>query len=102
MTKNAKDRPLYGTAQIAGLGEAMFNSTVLDLAVGLVFVFLTVSLICGVLTEVVATVFTWRANTLLAGVKDMVNDKNFTSLARELYTHALVNPRGPGAPPDAD
>jgi hypothetical protein len=82
-------------------GGTMFESTVLDVAVGLIFVFLTVSLICGVLTEILATVFSWRANTLLAGVRQMVNDPKFDSLARHLYNHALVNPRGPGVPVNA-
>jgi hypothetical protein len=79
----------------------MFNSSVLDVAIGLIFVFLTVSLICGLITEAWATIFSWRANTLLTGVKDMVNDQGFTKLARDLYNHALVNPRGPGVPAGA-
>jgi hypothetical protein len=75
----------------------MFSSTVLDVAVGVIFTFLTVSLICGLLTEVWATVASWRANTLLAGVQSLVNDPDFTGLAQTLYQHALVNPRGDGS-----
>ena len=78
----------------------MFNSTVLDVAVGLIFVFLTVSLICGLLTEVWATIRSWRANTLLAGVQALVNDPDFGRLAQALYQHALVNPRDPGTATD--
>jgi hypothetical protein len=78
----------------------MFNSTVLDVAVGLIFVFLTVSLICGLLTEVWATMLSWRADTLLAGVQALVNDPDFSKLAQALYQHALVNPRDPGTETD--
>jgi hypothetical protein len=74
----------------------MFNSSVLDVAVGLVFTFLTVSLVCGLLTETWATIMSWRANTLLAGVQALVNDPNFTGLAQQLYQHALISPRDSG------
>jgi len=74
----------------------MFDSTVLDVAVGLVFTFLTVSLFCGLLTETCATIMSWRANTLLAGVQALVNDPNFNKLAKTLYQHALVSPQDSG------
>ena len=74
----------------------MFNSTVLDVAVGIVFTFLTVSLICGLLTETWATIMSWRANSLLAGVQALVNDPQFTGLAQTLYQHALVSPLDSG------
>jgi hypothetical protein len=74
----------------------MFDSTVLDVAVGLVFTFLTVSLVCGLLTETWATIMSWRANTLLAGVQALVNDPDFNKLAQTLYQHALVSPQDPG------
>jgi len=74
----------------------MFDSTVLDVAVGLVFTFLTVSLVCGLLTETWATIMSWRANTLLAGVQALVNDPDFTKLAQTLYQHALVSPQDSG------
>lgn len=74
----------------------MFNSTVLDIAVGIIFNFLTVSLVCGLLTEVWATVMSWRANTLLTGVQSLVNDPDFTGVAQALYQHALVHPRDDG------
>lgn len=74
----------------------MFSSTILDVAVGIIFTFLTVSLICGLLTETWATIRSWRAKTLLAGVQQLVNDPNFTGLAKALYQHALVSPRDSG------
>jgi hypothetical protein len=74
----------------------MFGSTVLDVAVGLVFTFLTVSLVCGLLTETWATIMSWRANTLLTGVQALVNDPGFTKLARTLYQHGLVSAQDSG------
>jgi len=75
----------------------MFESTVLEVASGLVFTFLAVSLATGAIVEAVSSVLKWRAQTLLAGVQQLVNDSDFTGLAKTLYQHALINPRGPGA-----
>ncbi len=75
----------------------MFNSTVLEVAAGLCFAFLAVSLATGVIVEALASATKWRSQTLLAGVKELVNDPEFRALAEALYAHALINPRGPGA-----
>jgi hypothetical protein len=75
----------------------MLGSTVLELAIGLTFCFGTVALIVTTLQEALASVFRLRANTLLSGIKSMLNDPNFTQLAQAVYTHPLVNPHGDGA-----
>ncbi len=74
----------------------MFGSTVLDLAIGLIFAFLLISLITSTATEAVASAAGWRADTLLQGIKDLLNDQNFTGLAKDLYNHGLVNPQSDG------
>jgi hypothetical protein len=75
----------------------MFNSTVLDVAVGLVFVFLAISLIVSAIVEAIASVLKWRSATLLSGIKELLNDPNFDGLALKIYNHALVNPRDRGS-----
>jgi hypothetical protein len=74
----------------------MFNSTVLDVAVGLIFTFLALSLAVSAIVEALASFLNWRSTALLQGVKDLLNDQEFTGLAREIYNHALVNPRDDG------
>jgi hypothetical protein len=74
----------------------MFNSTVLDVAVGLIFTFLALSLAVSTMVEAIASVLKWRSGTLLQGVKDLLNDQEFTDLARAVYNHALVDPRDDG------
>jgi hypothetical protein len=69
----------------------MFGSTVLDLALGLIFTFLIISLVTSAATETFASALAWRANTLLQGVKDLLNDPQFECLARSIYNHAAVN-----------
>ena len=74
----------------------MFNSTVLDVGIGLIFTFLAVSLLSSAITEAIASIFKWRSGTLLKGIKSVLNDDDFTGLAKSLYNHALVNPRADG------
>jgi hypothetical protein len=74
----------------------MLNSTVLDVVVGLIFTFLAFSLAVSSIVEAIASAWKWRSGTLLQGVQDLLNDSTFTGLARDLYQHALINPRDPG------
>jgi len=75
----------------------MLNSTVLEVAIGLTFCYGTVALIVSTLQEALAAAFSLRANTLLAGVKSMLNDPGFDGLARAVYAHPLVNPHADGS-----
>ncbi len=74
----------------------MFNSTVLEVAVGLVFCYCAVSLIVSSINEAIASALSLRALTLLAGIKALLNDPTFEGLARDIYNHASVNPRDAG------
>lgn len=74
----------------------MLGSTVLEVAVGLSFCFGSVALIVATLQEALSSIFRLRANTLLAGIKTMLNDPDFTQLAQAVYAHPLVNPHGGG------
>ena len=68
----------------------------LDVVVGLVFMFLAISLAVSAIVEAVASIVKWRSTTLLKGVKDLLNDPQFTGLARDIYNHALIDPRDGG------
>jgi len=74
----------------------MFNSTILDVVAGLLFTFLTVSLVASTVTEGLASLLGWRAETLLQGIKSLMNDPKFNGMAKDLYNHALVNSQAPG------
>jgi hypothetical protein len=80
----------------------MFGSTVLEVGIGLIFTFLTVSLICGSVTETIATIFSWRSATLLTGINALVNDPTGNGLALQLYNTALMHPRGDGTATTTD
>lgn len=70
----------------------MFNSTVLEVAIGMVFCYASVTLIVSSVNEGIASALKLRANSLLAGIKSLLNDQGFQGLARDIYNHALVNP----------
>lgn len=74
----------------------MLNSTVLDVALGLVFCWGAVALIASSVYESIASLFKLRARGLLEGVEELLNDDKFEGLARAVYRNALVNPRDPG------
>jgi len=77
----------------------MLGSRVLELAIGLTFCYATLALIVSTLQEGLAALFQLRANSLLAGVRSMLNDPHCTGLAAALYRHPLVNPHADGGRP---
>ncbi len=75
----------------------MFDTPVINVAIGLVFCFAAVSLAASTVTEGLASLVKLRANTLLTGVQAMLNDPRFSGLAQKVYQHALVHPQGNGS-----
>lgn len=74
----------------------MLNSTVLEVAIGLVFCFASISLIASSINEAIASALKLRGRTLLTGIKTLLNDPQFNSLALALYNHGMINPQGAG------
>ena len=74
----------------------MLNSTVLEVAIGLVFCFASISLIASSINEAIASALKLRGRSLLVGIKALLNDPQFTGLAQAIYNHALINPQGAG------
>jgi hypothetical protein len=70
----------------------MFNSTILDVAIGLVFCFASVALFVSAINEAIASALKLRHKTLLEGMKQLLNDPNASGLVLKLYNHALINP----------
>ena len=51
----------------------MFNSSVLDVAIGLIFVYLLLGLMCTTVNEWLAQLFKTRAATLKEGIRRLLN-----------------------------
>lgn len=68
----------------------MLGSVALEVAVGLAYVYLLLSLICLVLNEWVAGVFALRARTLKVALGNLLDDPGATGLVGKLYGHPLL------------
>src|SRR5260221_3835924 len=69
----------------------MFGSNALEIAIGVVFVYLLLSLLCTVINEGIAGALEQRGKNLLEGIKNLLNDPEFTSLAQHVYNHGLID-----------
>ena len=76
----------------------MLSSTVVEVAIGLVFCYASVALITSSIYESIASLLSLRANSLLTGVKRLLNASNSVGeqLLLRIYNHALVHPTGNG------
>jgi hypothetical protein len=69
----------------------MFNSTVLDVVIGLVFIYLLYSLLATIIQEIIATHLKLRAKVLKEGISRMLDDDHVdNSLSEEFYNHPLI------------
>jgi hypothetical protein len=79
----------------------MFNSTVLEVSIGLVFMFLVLSLICSAVNEMIEALVRSRADSLRAAIANLLKgeggptDKASTeSLSDRLFGHPLITALG--------
>jgi hypothetical protein len=69
----------------------MFGSEILEVAIGVMFVFLLVSLICTAIREGMESFLKTRAAFLEHGIREMLHDRAAVGIARMFYTHPLIN-----------
>jgi hypothetical protein len=76
----------------------MFGSNVLDISIGLVFVFLVLSLICSAANELVEMVVKNRAKDLERGIRELLGTpespgelEKTERFLKSLYDHGLIN-----------
>ena len=69
----------------------MFGSEILDVAIGVMFVFLLVSLIASAVREGIEAWMKSRATHLEQGIRELLHDPRATGLARSLYEHPMVS-----------
>jgi hypothetical protein len=68
----------------------MFGSYILDVAIGLVFVYMLLSLLCSTINEQVITrILALRAKTLEAGIQNMLADPQGV-LTKQVYGNSLI------------
>ena len=72
----------------------MFNSTILDVAIGMIFVYLLLSLLCSAANEIIELLLKKRAIDLERGIREMLvpgSPSGAADIVRDLYNHPFVN-----------
>ncbi|MBV9406973.1 MAG: hypothetical protein JO211_16615 [Acidobacteriaceae bacterium] len=69
----------------------MFGSEILDAAIGLILVFLLLSLVCSSAREAIETVFKQRARLLHMGITEMLGKLDGVDPVSEFYKQPLIN-----------
>jgi len=80
----------------------MFNSTVLEVAIGLVFCYASVALIASSVFEGIASWLNFRSKTLMKGLTELLNGKagDGREILLNIYNDALAHPAGGGQAAD--
>jgi hypothetical protein len=71
----------------------MFGSSMLDIAIGIVFVFLLLSIFSTAINEIILSFFNLRGRFLLNGIRSLLNEDSETSalhLVTRIYNHGQV------------
>jgi hypothetical protein len=68
----------------------MFGSSILDIAIGVVFIFLLLSVFASTINELILSLANMRGKELLLGIQTLLDDKSETGLAQKVYNHGQV------------
>jgi len=68
----------------------VFGSTALEVAIGVIFVYLSLSLVCTAANELIASLMAWRARNLATGIRNLLNYQDHDELLKGIYSHALI------------
>jgi hypothetical protein len=69
----------------------MFGSEMLDIAIGMIFTYLLLSLICSAINELIERQLKNTAADLERGIRELLDDKDGTGLVTQLYQHGMIN-----------
>ncbi len=69
----------------------MFGSTILDAAIGMVFIYLLASLVVSAANELIASLLKLRAKNLSSGIKELLHEEDESGFTSKLYRHPLIS-----------
>lgn len=69
----------------------MLGSSVLDVAIGMIFIYLLFGILCTAFNEFVASALNQRGKNLMTGIRNLLNDPDYTGLAHQIYNHGLID-----------
>ncbi len=68
----------------------MFGSEILEVAIGIIFFYILLSLICSAINEWISRIFSLRAKNLEKAIFKLLNDSKEKKLTKEFYSHPLI------------
>lgn len=68
----------------------MFSSSVIEVAIGLSFIFLLLSLMCSAAVEIIESVLKNRATDLERGIRELFNQDGGGNFAAQFYNHPMI------------
>ncbi len=68
----------------------MFGSQILEVALGIGFLYLLLSLVCSAITEGIARAFAMRSGTLKSGIRNLLEDPDGKGITKDFYLHPLI------------
>lgn len=68
----------------------MLGSSILEVAIGLIFIYLLLSLICSGINEIIEAKLKNRATDLERGIRELFNEENGGAMVRKFYEHPLI------------
>lgn len=74
----------------AGEEAPLFGSQILDVAIGVAFVYLLLSLVCSAVREGLEAWFKTRAVNLEQGIRELLQDRDGSGLTKDLYGHPRI------------
>ena len=73
----------------------MFGSTILDVAIAIVFIYLLMSLVISAINEFIAALLKSRAKNLSKGIEALLQDPSQAGWVARLYQHPLIQSLSP-------
>jgi len=68
----------------------MLGSDILDVTIGVVFVFFIVSILCSAIREGIEAWMKSRATHLEQGIRELLHDRDAVGLARQFFEHPMI------------
>ncbi len=69
----------------------MLGSDILEVAIGIVFIYILIAIICTAVREGIEAWFKTRAAFLEYGIRELLHDKGAQGIASALYNHPLIH-----------
>jgi hypothetical protein len=69
----------------------MFGSSILEVAIGMIFIYLLLSLICSAANEIIEAKLKNRATDLERGIRELFNQEGGGHMVADFYKHPLIH-----------